>query len=75
MTLRIKNTNNIIILLKYKDGIKLVYIDGYKRCCYFILVDFIVNYEEQVFIIDIKINIHCVICYILLKERKLVTQS
>lgn len=52
------NVDNIIISLKYlKNSIELVYTDNYKICCYFILIDFIVDYKEQILIIGIKTNI------------------
>lgn len=58
MTLRKEDTNDVVILLEYyKDDIKLVYIDNYKRCCYLILTGFIIDYKEQVLIISIKVNI------------------
>ena len=57
MILRKKDINNITLLFKYKNNIKLIYINGYKRYCYFILANFIINYNKQGFIIGIKINI------------------
>lgn len=64
-----------MILFKYlKDDIELVYINSYKRSYYPILADFIINYNEQVIIIDIKANMKYLICYILSKERKLITE-
>lgn len=52
------NANNIIALLKYsKDGIKLIYTNSYKRYYHSVLVGFIVDYKEQVFITNIKVNI------------------
>lgn len=57
-------------MLNYtKDDIKLVYIDSYKRYYYLLLVDFIVDYEKQVFITGIKTNMQCSICHILLKKK------
>ena len=50
-------------------------IDYYKRCCYPILVGFIVDYKEQVLIAGIKANMQYLICYILPKEKKLVIRS
>ena len=47
----------------------MVYGDGYKKRCYFILADFIVNCKEQVLIIGIKSNMQFLICHILLKKR------
>lgn len=35
-----------LLLLYSKNGIEIVYIDGYKKCRYFILADFIINYKE-----------------------------
>lgn len=73
MTLRKRDTDNIAILLKYiKDGLQLVYANSYKKHCYFILINFIIDYKKQVFIINIKANIQYLICYILIKKRKLV---
>ena len=55
----------MIALLEYlKNGIELVYIDGYKRRCYPVLASFIVDYEEQVLITSIKANIQCLICHV-----------
>lgn len=51
-----------------KDGIKLEYIDGYKKRCYRILAGLKVDYKEQVLIAGIKPNMQCSICYIPLKE-------
>ena len=72
--LRKKDTNNVAILPKYKDGIKLVLADSYKRRCYLVLAGLIVDYEKQVFITSIKANIECSICHIPPKERELVTR-
>lgn len=50
-----KNINNIILLLQYvKDNIKFLYVDGYKKDYCFILLCFIVDWKEQVFVIGIK---------------------
>lgn len=60
-----KNTNDISALLKYiKDSIELVYVDGYKKCCYPILASFIIDYKKPGLIIDIKTNKQYSICYI-----------
>lgn len=57
MTLRKRDTNNIVSLfMYYKDVIELIYKDGYKKYCYLVLIDLIVDYKKQVFIIGIKIN-------------------
>lgn len=47
---------DVVALLKYQNDIKLVYVDSYKKFCYFILVDFMVNYKGQILIINIKAN-------------------
>lgn len=70
MTLRKKDANEVIALLEYrKNGIQFVYADGYKRCCYHILADIIIDCEEQVSIISIKANMQCSICYISQQKR------
>ena len=72
--LKKRDINDIVALLEYKDGIELVCADGYKKRCYPVLVGFIVDYEEQVVITGIKINMQCSIYHILSKERELVTR-
>lgn len=73
MILRIGNTNDIIAVLQnYKNDIELMFANGYKRRCYLVLAGFMVDYKEQVFIIDIKVNMQYLICNIPLKERELV---
>ena len=56
LTLKIENINDVAILLEYKNSIKLVYANSYKKSYYPILANFIVDYKEQVWIINIKIN-------------------
>ena len=51
------DTNDVVALLKYKDGIKLVYTNDYKKRCYLVLVGLMVDYKEQDLITDIKANI------------------
>ena len=50
------NNNDFAALFEYKNGIKQVYADGYKRRCYLILTSFIIDYKVQVLITDIKTN-------------------
>ena len=69
------DTNNIVVLLEYKDGIKLVCANGYKRHCYPVLAGLIVYYEEQILIIGIKVNMQCSICHVPSKEKDLVNRS
>ena len=40
------DTNNVIALLEYKDGIELICADGYKRRYYLVLAGFMVDYKE-----------------------------
>lgn len=47
----------MILLRNAKVGIKLVYINGYKKYYYSKLASPIINYKEQVFITSIKTNI------------------
>lgn len=68
-----KDTNDFAILLEHKNGIELIYVDDYKRCCYPILVGFMVDYKKQVLIIGIKANMQYSICLILSKKRELIT--
>lgn len=56
LTLRKKNTNNVSILLEYKNNIKLIYINSYKKCYYLIFTGFIINYKRKNFIINMKTN-------------------
>lgn len=70
MTLRKADTEYVAALLEYiKDRIELIYADGYKRYCYPILANLIVDYKKQVFIIGIKANIQYSICYVLPKKE------
>ena len=64
------NTNNIVLLLKYKDIIKFINADSYKKHCYLLYAELMMDYKEYDFIIDIKANIYFSICHILSKERK-----
>lgn len=57
MTLRKKDTNNVAILLKHKNDIKLVYINGYKKHYYFVLASVMVDCKKQILITGIKTNI------------------
>ena len=68
------DTNDVTALLGYKDGIELVYVDGYKRRCYPVLAALMVDYKQQVLIIDIKANMQCSICHVLPKKRELITR-
>ena len=51
------DADDITVLFEYlKDGIELIYVNDYKRHCYLILADFIVDYKEEVLITGIKVN-------------------
>lgn len=47
-----------------------MYIDNYKKHCYLILADFILDYKEQIFVTGIKANIKYLICHILPKKKR-----
>ena len=72
--LRKRDTNNVVALLKHKDGIELMCADGYKRCSHPVLASLMIDYKELVFIKGIKANIECSICHILSKKRELITR-
>ena len=72
--LRKKDDNDIVALLEHKDSFKLVCVDSYKKCCYPILVDLILDYKEQVCITGIKENMQCLICHILPKKREFINR-
>lgn len=61
-------------MFEHEDGIELIFADSYKRRCYSVLVGLIVDYKEQVLIIEIKANMQYSICYFPPKERELVTR-
>ncbi len=48
-----------------------MYVDGYKKRCYPVLVGLIVDYEEQVLITGIKANMQCSICQCSIKKKKI----
>lgn len=74
--LKKRDINNIIMLLEYiKDGIKLVYINGYKHYCYLVLANLMVDYEKQVLIANIETNMQYSIYHILSKKKESITRS
>ena len=63
--LRIKKNYDVTVLHEYtKEGIKLICADGYKKRCYPLLAGLMVDFKEQVFITDIKVNMQFSICYV-----------
>lgn len=60
---RKKDLDDVVVLFEYKDDIKLVCANGYKRHCYSVLASLIIDYEKQVPIIGIRVNIQCSICH------------
>lgn len=52
-----------------KDNIELIYTNSYKRYCYHILTNFMIDYKKQVFITGIKLNIQWLIYYSLPKKE------
>ncbi len=61
-----RDTNDITALFEYKNSMKLVCKDNYKRRCYLVLASLIVDYKEQVFIIRIKRNMQ----YFIFHQKK-----
>lgn len=45
------------MVFEYKNDIELVYANSYKRRCYLILADLMVDYKEKVLITNVKIII------------------
>lgn len=56
LTLRNEDTEDIVALFDYKDGIDLMSTDGYKKLYYPVLADFMIDYKDHVFVTDIKAN-------------------
>lgn len=47
-----------MVLLEYiKDGVQLICGNGYKRYCYLVLTDFMIDYKKHIFITGIIANI------------------
>lgn len=40
-----------------ENSIKLVYIKSYKKHCYLIISDYLMNYKKKILIINTKLNI------------------
>jgi len=53
-----------------KDDINIVGADDLMRKCYFIIIEFMMNYEEQVLITSIKKNQQCFICQISFQKQE-----
>ena len=47
----------VALIKHYYNKIEILYIDGFKRCKFPIFVGIMIDYKEQVFIIDIKADI------------------
>ncbi len=58
----------------YNDGIEMIYADGLKYHCYLKLASLIVNYKEQVLIIEIKANIQYSVYHVLPQEWENLTK-
>ena len=52
----------------------MIYADGFKRCCYLILVGIMVDYKEQVLIFKIKANVQYSICHVFPQKRENLTR-
>ena len=53
-----------------KDDVDIVCIDDFTRKCHSIIVEFMINYEEQILITNIKKNQQCFIYQILFQKRE-----
>jgi len=53
-----------------KDDVNIVCIDDLTRKCHSIIVEFMMNYEEQILIMSIKKNQQCSICQIFSQKRE-----
>lgn len=49
----------IVLQRYYNEDIEMICTNGFKRCCYLILMSVIVDYKKQVLIIGIKVNMQC----------------
>ena len=66
---------DLVLLEIYKEGIKIRYANSFKQRCYPIFSSLMVGYKEQILITDIKANMQCFICHLLLKEGECLTKK
>jgi len=66
-----KNMFDISMIKKViKDDVDIVCADDFTRKCHSIIIEFMMNYEEQILIMSIKKNQQCFICQISFQKRK-----
>ena len=72
----LKNINFMLIIKKwFLKKILMKYANEKTRKCFFIIINFICDYEKQMIIIDVKNNQHCIICRISFKKREIFTRQ
>ncbi len=59
-----------IIQVMFRNDIFILCMNNKIKQCYSIIIEFMMNYEKQVLITDIKINQQCFICQVSSHERK-----
>ena len=66
---------DIALFKTYKEGIEIWCANSFKRRCYPVLADLMVDYEEQVLITEVKANMQCSICHVPPKKRQRMTKK
>ncbi len=59
-----------VVEVMFRNDISVLYANNKIKQCYSIIVEFMMNYEKQVLITDIKMNQQCFICQVSFHERK-----
>jgi len=53
---------HVVIESAVKERLHIVCTDDYDWQCHSVIADFMMNYEKQMLIMNVKINQHCTIC-------------
>jgi len=59
-----------VIEAMFRNDISVLCANNKIRQCYSIIIEFMMNYEKQVLIINIKMNQQCSICQVSFHERE-----
>ena len=59
-----------VVEVMIRNDISVLCADNKIRQCYSIIIEFMMNYEKQVLITDIKMNQQCSICQVSFHERE-----
>jgi len=59
-----------VVEAMFRNDISVLCMNNKIRQCYSIIVEFMMNYEKQVLITDIKMNQQCSICQVSSHERE-----